>query len=478
MNKELFIYNNNKIINKDQLQSITDRLAENMNNKYFFNPEPYKVHKDINVFENYEGRNLRQSYYQNCTFYKANISKSGLAGSIFIQCNFKPCDYTDTNFQSCDFRECKFENIMLEYTRMNKSSFYKTTFINCIFKSVSINDAFFDDCKFINCRWTISIENTIFKNTLLDSVKFKSMNFEFATFENIKTNNIKLPFPTIPFIYNGLKYISSTEDNVRVTSAKRADGLCKEEYLSYIEDLEKFYSATQNCFPIVNICIAKGEYEKAFETLYHGIKIAIQTRAFRMIKYYCKQIKYIDNITMHQKQDLYFFILNEISKCNLEEFERNSLNVYLPEVKDLLFLDSYKDKLEVLFDTDINENEFDKLSILLLAIDDLLKDKCTYSLELRHNSPFQVFIKALSDPVNIQIIISSLELIATVTIGAISIKKGKKEKLDKNEKNKCKDFNNTLKENNINVFNVYLINNGNIYTNNQFSSSGDIYLNK
>ena len=179
----------------------------------------------------------------------------------------------------------------LEYTRMNKSSFYDTVFKDCVFNSVSMNDAIFEKCQFINCTWTLSIENTIFKDTLLDTVIFKEMNFEFATFENIKSNNVKFPFPTIPFIYNGLTYISTTSDDIRITSAQKKDGLTANEYLNYIKDLKDFYTATQNYFPLVNILISQKEYKKAFNALVLGLKLSIQIRAFRMLKYYCKQLK-------------------------------------------------------------------------------------------------------------------------------------------------------------------------------------------
>lgn len=478
-NFELLFSNEfNHMTEKDDLLSITHRLASNMNNKYFFNPEPFKIHKSVNIYENFEDRNLRQSYYQDCTFKEANLARTGLAGSIFINCLFKPCNFIDSNLQSCDFRNCDFEKITFEYTRMNKSSFYKTTFIDCTFKSVSINDAIFDDCKFINCKWTVSIENTVFKDTLFNNVKFRSMNFEFATFENIKAINVKFPFPTIPFIYNGLKYVLTTNDNIRITSAQKPEGLTKEEYSQYINDLEQFYVATQNYFPLTNIYIAQEKYDKVLEAIISGIKIAIQLRAFRMLKYYCKQIKYINNITAHQRQDLYFFILNEISLSELENFEKNSLNLYLPEVKNLLFTETQNEIIQILIDTNINESEFDKLTILMSVIDKFLENKCTYSIELRHNSPFQGLIDILSNPENVQTIIAGFNLIVALTFGCIGVVQNRHKKLSKEDEEKCKQYGNELSSNGIIINNVYIVNNGNIFISNQNSSQGDIYLNK
>lgn len=468
----------NKIIDRNELLEITNRLSSNMNNKFFFNPEPFKVNNNVKIYENYEGRNLRQSYYQNCTFCNANLAKTGLAGSVLVNCIINPCNFTDTNFQSCDFRNCNFNQITFEYTRFNKSSFYKATFTNCVFLSVSMNDAIFDNCKFINCKWTVSIENTVFKDTLFNNVKFKSMNFEFATFENIKSIHVKFPFPTIPFIYNGLKYILSTTDDIRITSAQKSKGLTKEEYSFYINDLEIFYIATKNYFPLTNIYIAQKKFDKAFEAIVCGIKIAIQLRAFRMIRYYCKQIKYIENVTPHQRQDLYFFILNEISLSNLEDFEKSSLNLYLPEVKDLLFKESNNDRIQIFIDTNIKENEYDKLSILISILDDFLKNKCTYSIELRHNSPFQGLIDILSNPDNVQIILSGLQLIFSCVFGFIGVAQNRNNEISKKDEERYQNYRNELSSNGLIINNVYIINNGNIFIGNQSSSQGDIYLNK
>lgn len=478
MNELNSITNTGRIIDEKELEIITARLSANMKNKFFFNQEPYKAYDSVRINENYEGKNLRQSYFKDCLFDGANLRRTGLAGSVFFGCDFKPCLFIDTNLQSCDFRSCCFESLELEYTRMNKSSFYDTVFRNCVFSSVSMNDAIFEKCKFINCTWTLSIENTVFKNTLLDTVIFKEMNFEFATFENIKSNNVKFPFPTIPFIYNGLTYVSTTSDNIRITSAQNKDGLTAKEYLYYIEDLKDFYTATQNYFPLVNIFISQKEYKKAFSSLILGLKLSIQIRAFRMLKYYCKQLKYINNVSAHQRQELYYFILNEISKCDLKEFEKNALNLYLPEVKDLLYYQGQDKRLQILLDTNIEDNDYDKISILMFSLDSFLKNKCTYSLELRHNSPFQGLLDILTDAEKIDIILKGLAIISSITFGTIHAIQNRKARLSKNDEKICSKARDELEKSDISIVNVYVINNGNIYINSQNSSHGSIYLNK
>ena len=464
----------NSIISDDELNELKDKLSSHMKNKLFFNSEPYKVHKQVNIYENYEGKNVRQSYYNNCIFDGANLSGTGLSGSMFRDCTFKPCVYTNTNFQSCDFRNCIFIGVVLDYTRMNKSSFYRVRFINCNFNSSSINDAIFDECDFANCYWNVSIENTLFKNTLFDSVKFKNMNFEFAEFDNIKTNNIKFPFPTIPFIFNGVKYIMNTNDNVRITSAKTPEGLTKNEYCQLLADLSKFYEKTFNFFPLVNILIAQGENEKAYKAVFTGVRRAIKIRAYRQIKYFCKQIRYIENVSAHQRQDLYKMILQETANniVPMEAFERRAFEQYLPEIKDLLSCSNNDKKIQMIFYTNIQENDYERIAVLMSAFDSFLKGKCYYTLSFRHNSPFDVIFDAFANPDIAQMIVEGLVAIASIGFGYITCKMSSKDQKIVNEGSKI------LKENNIVVNNYIIINGGNVQISEELSPQDEIYLNK
>lgn len=474
-------------IENEQLLAVQNRLSAHMNNKYFFKVRPFKNNKGVKIYEVYEGKNLRQSYYEQCIFEDANLKNTGLAGSVFKGCSFKPCDFTDTNFQSCCFKQCFFENLTLQYTRMNKTSFYKTKFLNCIFLSTSINDAVFEDCEFINCKWTTSVENTIFKNTLFENVKFKNMNFEFATFDNIKTINVKFPFPTIPFIYNGLNYILTTKDNVRITSAQQTEGLTKEEYKHCIKDLEQFYSETKNYFPLTNIYIAQERYDKALSSISLGINLAIKLHAFRMIKYYCKQTQYINNITPCQRKKIYSSVLKNISLENIEDFEKDILNLYLPEIKDLL-LNDRRGRVQILIRTNIEEYEFDKLTIFLSSLDELLKKKYKYTIELRHNSPFEVFLEIFSDPKNIIVLINIMIVIMNLIsssmnlkANSINLKQNYEKKIEKKDEEKCKQICNNMLSNNITINNFYILNNGSVSSVefvNQNSVHGDMYRSK
>lgn len=461
------------IATDDEIMQLSKKLSMHMNNKLFFNPTPFGVHHKAKIYESYATKNLRQSFFEECVFENANFEKSGLAGSIFINSTINPCNFKDTNLQSCDFRNCTFNGVIFEYTRMNKSVFYNTRFINCTFISASINDAIFDGCEFLTCQWApVSIEGALFRNTFLSNVTFRSMNFEFVTFENLKTENIKFPFPTIPFIYNGLTYVTETTDNIRITSAQQKKGLTAKEYLKNIPDLEKFYYNTQNYFPLANIYISQKRFLEAFEAIVLGIELAINLRSFRMIKNYCKQIKYIPTIDFHQRQGLYNHILTQLSSMDLHKFEKDNLNMYLPEARELLLTDTDRQRLQVYAITNISDSHYEKVSLLISTLDSFLCSICRYSIELRHNSPYEIFLDIFTDPENISLIISGLSLI----VGMMQLKQGQNKKqkaLSDKQKVECEKKGQNLTKNQIIIEKLIINNNGNIYVNSNIESIED-----
>ena len=444
MDNKLKLILGKNVIQRDKLLQASAELSRHMKNPFFFNPDPYIVHREVRFNGAYRTKNLRQLFFDSCIFENADFYQAGLAGSSFVSCSFSPCNFYDTNFQSCDFRNCNFSNIEFKYTRFNKSILRNVEFYNCKFTSVSFNDAVFDSCKFINCEWhPISIENAIFRNTLLQKLIIRNMNFEFATFENIKTIDVKLPFPTIPFIFKGLNYIAETSDNIRLTSAENPNGITAKEYLDNIPNMITFFKGTLNYFPLVNIFIMQEKFQEALNAIYEGLKISITLHKFRLIKYFCRQLNYIKTVTNKDKQALYQDILLLLSKEELLEHETDSLKMYLPEVRQLLITDDINNQMQLVLQTNIISPDYKKLSFLLKAIDNILSDNCQYTLQLRHNSPFWILIDILADPSKLSLILS-----------AVSVALGFKQLIDSKKINDDKiDINNQLLEENKNIKN-------------------------
>ena len=463
--KNTLIKLENNYIDNEKLLQASNSLSKHMKNKFFFNPEPYFIYKGVLFHESYRTKNLRQLFFDNCIFEGADYYQAGLAGSTFVQCTFKPCDFNDTNFQSCDYRKCAFDDIDFFYTRFNKSTFSGVIFRNCHFVSVSFNDVVFDKCKFIDCTWhPISIENAIFRNTLLENIEIKNMNFEFVTFDNIHINNVKLPFPTIPFIFNGLTYIAKTKDKVRITSAEKPEGLSAKQYLENIPNLITFYQGTFNYFPLVNIYIMLKKYEDALKSIYLGVDISIRVRKFRMLRFFCRQLDYIDNVGRKERKELYDFILMRLSQEKFNAVENDSLNMYLSEVRQLLISENQQKSVQLILQTNILNNEFSKLSTFLSVLDKVLDKHCTYTVQLRHDSPFLAFVDFITNAENINMILDGVMIV----LGFLQLGQGIKERKAKSKTKKesslpeVTSLNETLINNDIKIENLTIINNGKI----------------
>ena len=69
---------------------------------------------------------------------------------------------------------------------------------------------------------------------------------------------------------------------------------------------------------------------------------------------------------MHEKQSLYSYILDKISRMNFQDFEYYNLNNYLPEVRQLLLGDLKEQKIGVSLSSNIDSRDTEKLYYTML----------------------------------------------------------------------------------------------------------------
>lgn len=434
-------------------------LSEHMFNKHFFRLDQFKMMKGAKITDNYKTRNLRQSYYAECTFDRTNFEEAGLSGSAFIKTNFIDCNLNFTNMQSCDFRNCEIamnNNEMLS-TRFNRSIFQEVRFSDCELKSVAFTDSVFNNSKFENCIWrSVALENVEFNDSILSDVKLKNLNFEYARFNNIKMNNIRFPFPTIPYIFGGISYFMRTTDNTVISSAKSATGsISISEYLNLLDDLETFYLGTNNYFPLVNIYLAKNKNVEAYAAVVSGIDVAIQLRSFRVLKYYCLQVRMNNLFDDNDKKKLYNYILELISKQDLTESDYYNLNMYMSDIRYLLLNNYDNATLQISLQTNISVHETDKLALMLNIIEEFTNiipsGDTQYFVEIRHNSPYSFFINIISNPTEIIVlaglcysafmgILKVIEKINLIRMSHQEIKLKKQEVLLNNKDIRLKDI--------------------------------------
>lgn len=444
--------------NNNELSCSLYRLNSNMQNKLYFRLDPFEIIKDSTIKENYYQKNRRASYYINCSFINCNFIEAGFASSIFVECEFLDCDFDFSNFQSCDFRKCKIratkgKREVKGNTFMN-SVFYKCQFDNIKFNSTNFCNSIFNSGSITNCNFhSCGLEDMAIKNSVMESIRFSSQNFDFLKIENITTKNTVFPFPCIPCIIGGLKYVKNTKDDVCFTSSEINQRVNKEEYLSYIPDFINYYKKIEDYFVLANITLSlENNIDRAFSFIVSGIEQSIKIHNFRKVKKYC-QLLLNENFNIQHKKIAYQTISSEISKLNFSESDKDSYSIHLSEIRNTLMSETDRPYVIINIATNIQETEADKIAIFVAGLESLIAFSSggneEHSIELRHNSDESFWVQIISDPNSLIVFLAALfECIDyAIKFGKFLIKKAKKIIVNR-KKNKFEEKNDLLIMNN------------------------------
>ncbi len=424
-----------------------ENLLKNMKQKSFYREKQFIIYEKETMSSNYAGENLRRSYYKNSKFKQANLTNVGFSGSIFLSTDFIDCIINNTKLDFCKFDDCVFQNSLeteLNHLNLNESIICNGKFLNMNLYGANFTNTVFENVKFEDCVWrSLCLEGSVFSNTTLNNVTLRKLNFEFSLFENIKLNNVRLPFPTIPYIFNGLSYLMNTSDSVKISSAASESGsISIDEYLNYVDDLIAFYTKTQNYFPLANILIAKGEYEQAYAAIIAGIKFSMKIKNFRLVYYYSKLLQITPVFSSAQKANAYKRIIGFSGLIDWNPIDYYNFSHYIDKIRNTLLNEKDGDFLTVNLNTNILSNEYDKLLCLYENIDNIIqlieeeKDtKKIYYTEIRHNSPYDVFIKAFADPDVLSLLLNAVCIVFS-GIKSIAIDRKEKKKLEEKEEHK------------------------------------------
>lgn len=423
-----------QVSDSDFLKS-QERLQKNMKQKSFFREKQYCIQKGETITRNYADENHRRSYFWDCQFLNSDFSNMGMSGSMFKETTFLDCKIYNTKLDSCAFESCNFitseRNLIannqdgnLINLNLSKSTVVQSNFENCTLLGANFTDSVFVDVTFKNCVWqSLALENSIFKNTIFDSVVIKKLNFEFSQFEDVKMNNVRLPFPTIPYIFNGLSYILNTTDNVVISSANSPTGsISTLEYAEYLKDLETFYIKTQNFFPLANIYISLNKKNEAFAAIVSGIQHAMQLHSYRMVYYYCKLLKTKEYFSDIQCLNIYNMIVNCMNHQEWSLAEFYSIKKYIDPIRSLLLNEQASSSLTISVSTNIEHYEIEKLSKLIQVIEEtisFIKDSdnnnIKHYIEVRHHCPFDLFLKVFGSYESLLLVAGFLHFIFTST---------------------------------------------------------------
>ncbi len=387
---ELMKHNENNL----ELEKALEHITQHVVNKNFYYKNAYSMTKNPDITENYENQNQRRSYFLESMFNNCNLKGSGFTDSIFNQVEFNNCNFDDSNFESCYMFDCHFKNIK-PYT---STSFAKSFLYNSTFKEIEFNRCRLSDMRFINsllegCHFdNSSLDGTIFTNTILDEVSFKNLNLEYVQFDDIHINNTSLPFPTIPYIINGIQYLKTTTDNVYIKSAKQGR-LTKEEYIDILPHLKTYYECNNNFFPLANIFIAENDFNKAFEYIKLGMCQSIFLNNYRQLKNYCILVSSCNLFDIHQRKLFASILSKELNNRLMENFKFYApLSRNLTELNSIL-LSSSGASLIITFKTNIKNDNYSVLSLFYKTIDMLVGIvgiESNYSVNFTYNSEAEI----------------------------------------------------------------------------------------
>ena len=352
--------------------------------------------------------NVVNGIFENCVFYNAAAT-----GSRFVATSFLNCNFTGSNFQYCIFDGVNFQDSSL----LKSANFSHSFFINCTFNNISIIGSTLYDCRFEECNFINStiqestFESSTFYSCVFQKIDLSCTNLEYINFKNSKFNEIVFPPYQIPYIIGIQQFLfGNSQKNYVFTDT----GLMSvHEYKKLCNDLEVYFFAKKEFFPIINLKIIEGDCAEAYEYLQRGIKDALDCHDFRMIKHYCRLACASSAYSNSQLRNLYDTITSFVYNCNMDAQTLHSYVLNLGEIKELLLNNADAAyRMEFVIKTTIEKDDLEKINLLYNQINSILKENCSDShidyIELRHNSPYEMYITCVDALPQILMVISAL----------------------------------------------------------------------
>lgn len=421
---ELAVYNIENTINledDEELKPIFSKITEHVINKDFYYRKPYKPIRDPNITEDLTNKNLRRSYYLQSNFNDCNLTGVGFTDSIFNEVFFNNARVNGANFESSYFFNCGFKSKEpYNYLTLSKSLFINTSFKEISFNQCRLSDVTFNDTYIQNCKFdNTSFDSTVFNNTTLDHVQFSNLNLEYTQFNNVHMYDTALPFPTIPFIINGISYLKTTDDNVYIKSAKY-EKISKQDYIALIPDLILYYKKAKNYFPLANIFLSENKADEAFSCILSGISQSILLNNYRQLKNYCILSSSSNAFDIHKKKEILNHITNELKVYLNSNFKfYYPLSQHFYELSNIL-LNNNSTTLIISFNTNINNNDYTNLLEFYKTIDELVNVvgiKSNYSIKYSYNS--QAEIMAVISNLDTSVLVALITAFTTLFIAGI-----------------------------------------------------------
>lgn len=404
-----------------EFKNALNRITEHVINKNFYYRNTYSVNKKDITNQDFANQNQRRSYYIDSHFTNCNFTGCGFTDSIFNGTHFYNCEFDNSNFEACYMFGCYFKNNSpYKYASFAKTFMSDTIFSNIDFENCKLSDTVLYNTTITNCNFdNTSFDGAIFNDVTLDNVSFKNLNLEYTQFNKIQINDSALPFPTIPYIVNGINYLVNTTDDVYIKSAKNGR-LTKEEYISLLPDLKIYYEKTQGYFPLANIYIAEKNTRRAFDSIKSGIMNAVFLNNYRQLKNFCFLVNSCDQFSMQQRKSLVNLLSKELNMRMLTNYEfYRPISEHFLELKNLL-LCSNNISVIISFKTNIENYEYYKIALFYKTLDCIISAvgiKSNYNINFSYNSTAEII--ATLNSLDTGVIVALITAFTTIFISGI-----------------------------------------------------------
>lgn len=383
-----------------KVKESVSRIQKELPDKGVCNGILFQSFCNTTISKDFSYKSLKRINAIGSSFEQCKFNGVAATGSKFSDAKFCRCDFTASNFQYCIFSDSAF----MEHTVIRGANFSHSVFINCVFSQVSITESTLYDCLFENCVFsdseirTNTLENSTISGGQIRNIDLAHINLEYMKFQEVDLINVTLPPYQVPFIIGASTCLmNSTAPNFIYTDNGKMES---HKYLNMYDDLAAYFYVHRSFFPLANILIYKGAHFEAFENIQRGIQEAFDYFDFRMIKHYCRLACSNKAFSQDQMKELYD-LTTSLSFQN--KWDAPTLHSYLLNVGEIreLLLNNSENKLRIEFvvKTTIDKNDLPAINALYNEINAIIKDNCSDthidSIELRHNSPYELLITCI-----------------------------------------------------------------------------------
>ncbi len=348
---------------------------------------------------NYYGHSLKRSNLKNCTFDGAVFDHTSFAGSILENIVFK----SNCTVESLYFEQSTLINVhFLEGMYINASNFSFSHLSNLLFDKCELRSTYFNNCYMENCRFEkCLIRSTMFGDAYLSNCDFiecnmRNLNVEFSTMDNCNLDGTCFSYFQFPYIIGIFKNLNDLEN---VSIGRNNDiTISFNEYFETINESIIYFSGLEEYFPLANLYYAINELDISYSCIMLGIEKALIKNDINSVKQFCKLGQFYNILKISDIQA----ILKKIDAFIEKNKSSSIFPILLKQSHDLkseIYQNKNKDKLEIVINTSLTENNFNEVNEICEDIDTIIcgfmPNQITTTYQISHNSPFEICVSCI-----------------------------------------------------------------------------------